>query len=192
MPSFHFRDFDRVIDEVHDLFDTWAEAGVFEPVLDDEGLDVLRLAVHEWIANLVQHAAFPRSHDVWLTVEAEGTVVRCVIEDTSTGFDFTDQVERQRSLLDRPSPSERGRGLLMLITCAEDLGYRPARPGVNQRVTFTICDRADGALGSLFRPADVAPAPVDGPSGDGAADGADVLAGDPVPTGAPSSSSASS
>ena len=168
MPSLHSCDFDRVIDEVHDLFDGWAEAGTFAAVLDDEGLDVLRLAVHEWVANLVQHASFPGSRDVWLTVEAEGDVVRCVVEDTSTGFDFTDQVERQREALGRPAPSERGRGLLMLITCAEDLGYRPARPGVNQRVTFTVRDRAEGALGALFRPADLA-SPDDAVSGDGAA-----------------------
>ena len=174
MPDLHFCDFDRVIDEVHDLFDGWAEAGTFGHVLEPEGLDVLRLAVHEWVANLVQHASFPGSHDVWLTVRAEGDLVRCVVEDTSTGFDFTDQVQRQRAVLDAPAPSERGRGLLMLITCAEDLGYRPARPGVNQRVTFTVRDRAEGALGALFRPADLAPADpaAADPSGDGAAQAA--------------------
>ena len=176
MPVSHFRDFDRVIDEVHALFDGWAEAGAFEPALDAEGLDVLRLAVHEWVANLVQHGSFPGARDVWLTVETEGDAVRCEVEDTSAGFDFTDQVERQRAVLDRPVPSERGRGLLMLITCADDLGYRPARAGVNQRVSFTVRGAADGALGDLFRPADAAPADVcparplasgDGALGDG-------------------------
>ena len=54
----------------------------------------------------------------------------------------------------------------MLIMCAEDLGYRPARPGVNQRVTFTVRDGSEGALGALFRPADLTAAP----SGDGLAD----------------------
>lgn len=165
MPSFHFRDFDRVIDQVHDLFDAWTEAGAFRPALEAEGLDVLRLAVHEWVANLVQHASFAGPRDVWLTVEAAGDVVRCTVEDTSDGFDFADQLERQREALDRPAPSERGRGLLMLITCAEDLGYRPARPGVNQRVTFTVRGRAGGALDVLFRAADRLPAA----GGDGAA-----------------------
>ncbi|MDT0632183.1 ATP-binding protein [Rubrivirga sp. S365] len=164
MPSFHFHDFDRVIDQVHDLFDAWAEADTFRPVLEAEGLDVLRLAVHEWVANLVQHASFPGSRDVWLTVEADGDGVRCAVEDSSAGFDFTDQLARQREALDRPAPSERGRGLLMLITCAEDLGYRPARPGVNQRVTFTVRGRAGGALDVLFRAADRLPSP----GGDGA------------------------
>ena len=185
VPAAHFRDLDRVIDEVHALFDGWAEAATFAPALDAEGLDVLRLAVHEWVANLVQHGSFPGPGDVWLRVEAEGDAVRCAIEDTSVGFDFSAQVERQRAILDRPAPSERGRGLLMLITCADDLGYRPARAGVNQRVTFTVRGAADGALGDLFRPADAAPADVCPahplPSGDGAAGDGVLSAGVPAP-----------
>ena len=146
---------DGAIDEVHALFDAWAEAGTFEPALDAEGLDVLRLAVHEWVANLVQHATFPGPVRIVLDVEAVEGGVRCAISDTSAGFDFVTTVERQKSALNAPAPSERGRGLLMLLKCADDLAFRGAAPDVEQRVAFTVHGAADGAIAPLFRPADL-------------------------------------
>ena len=43
----------------------------------------------------------------------------------------------------------------MLVTCAEELEFRPAAPGVRQRLAFAMRDPAGGDLAALFRPADL-------------------------------------
>lgn len=167
--SHHFTDLERVTDDVHALFDAWAAAGRFADVLGPEGADVLRLAVHEWVANLVQHASFPDGARISLDVEATGAAVRVAIEDSSAGFDFGRQLERQREILDAPAPSERGRGLLMLVTCAEDLAFRPAADGVAQRIAFSVRPPGDALFAPFFRDEDLATAPPPAYAGDGLA-----------------------
>ena len=156
-----FSDLDRITDEVHALFDVWAEEGRFDGALQPVGVDVLRLAVHEWVANLVQHAAFTGDVEVVLDVEVDGDAVRCSLEDSSAGFDFSSQIERQQALLDAPAPSERGRGLLMLVTCTEDLGFQQVAPDRRQRISFVVRDPGDDVFASLFEMAD-SNAPADG------------------------------
>ena len=170
-----FRDLDAVTDQVHALFDGWAEDGTFESALGEDGIDVMRLAVHEWVANLVQHAHFPDGVEISLEAAAEGDGVRCVIEDSSGGFDLAGQIEHQRSVLDAPAPSERGRGLLMLVTSTDALTYRPAGDGLRQRVAFVVRDPGEDFFAALFRPEDLATDPAFARSiGDG-------QAGEPVP-----------
>jgi serine/threonine-protein kinase RsbW len=178
MPLYHFNRLDHAIDEVHALFDAWAENGDLDASLDEDGASVLRLAVHEWIANLVQHAAFPGGPEITLEIQPEAQTVQCSIEDSSVGFDFAGQVEQQHAILDAPAPSERGRGLLMLITCTEALAFQPATPGVRQRIAFRVRTGTGAALFEpLFRDEDLAAdftligtLPPDAPhSGDGAA-----------------------
>jgi serine/threonine-protein kinase RsbW len=156
MATFHFHDLDRAIDEVHVLFDAWAEGGDFSQALDAEGLDVLRLAVHEWVANLVQHARFEGTPSIELTVEAEPDVVHCSITDSSCGFDFASQIETQRAVLEAPAPSERGRGLLMLVTCTEALLFVPMQDGHLQHIAFDVRRSTASYLAALFRPEDLA------------------------------------
>lgn len=158
MPAYRFRDLGRVVDDVHALFDQWGKEGRFADTLDPSAVEVLRLAVHEWVANLVQHAAFGRRRpEIRLRVERAGRAapgLRCVIEDNSDGFDFASQVSRQERLVGAPEPSERGRGLLMLLACAEDLTYEPAGKR-RQRLAFRIlphpeADAPGAALAPLF------------------------------------------
>ena len=157
MPSYAFTDFDRTIDQLHELMDGWAEAGIFSDVLGEEGMHVFRLVVHEWVANLLQHATYAQERKLVLTVWQDGDALRCSVEDTSLGFDMLGQVEHQRDVLDAPAPSERGRGLLMLVTCAEDLEFRMAADGVRQRIAFALRDPVRGNLAKFFRPADLLP-----------------------------------
>ena len=154
-----FTDLDAVTDQVHALFDGWAHAGTFATALGTDGADVMRLAVHEWVANLVQHARFPGDVEITLEARAEGDGVRCAIEDTSRGFDLAGQIERQRSVMDAPAPSERGRGLLMLVSSTSGLAYRPAGDGVRQRIEFVVRDPGADFFAALFRPEDLAADP---------------------------------
>ena len=170
-----FRDLSTIIDGVHALIDGWAESDALAPALDRDGIEVLRLALHEWIANLVQHAAFPNGVEIVVRVEPDDESVFCAVEDSSVGFDFAGQVERQQAILDAPAPSERGRGLLMLITCTENLSFQPAAAGSRQCVSFRVRGAATAPLlASLFRPEDLV--------GEGAFDGgpldADAFADD--------------
>ena len=174
-----FRDLTTVVDGVHALIDGWAETGALAPALDADGIEVLRLAVHEWIANLVQHAAFPQGVEIVVEVEADGESVYCAVEDSSAGFDFAGQVERQQAILDAPAPSERGRGLLMLITCTESLAFQPAAPGHRQCVSFRVRSATVAPLfETLFRPEDLVGDPFDGDPFDG--DSFDATAFDAV------------
>ncbi|MEM6286852.1 MAG: ATP-binding protein [Bacteroidota bacterium] len=160
-----FFDLATVTDEFHALFDAWAEAGRFHGTLQDESVDVLRLAIHEWIANLVQHATFRGDVEISLALQLTGAGVSCSIEDTSMGFDFAGQVEHQRAVLDAPAPSERGRGLLMLEKCTEALDYTEAADGQRQRIAFTVRDLGEEIFAPLFASATRNDRPSYAPSG---------------------------
>ena len=123
--SRRYDDIGSIVDDVHALFATFEESSEEHLPLDYFTTQVLKLAVHEWIANLVQHADFggvkPR---VRLSLIPENGRVRCVIEDNSRGFDFVTQSVHQRHQLDKaPHPPDRGRGLLMMIACTENISY---------------------------------------------------------------------
>jgi len=150
MSTHRFTNLHSVVDEVHALFDVWSDTATLQPPLNCDGEIVLRLAVHEWIANLVQHAAFQDSSiEICLEVRVQEEVVEVSIEDTSQGFDLLGQLEEQSMLLNAPAPSERGRGLLMLITCTESLAYRPASEGC-QKLSFTLRNPDDAIFAGLF------------------------------------------
>ena len=157
MPSTTFDDFDHAIDLLHERLDDWDSDGTLTGIIGADGVSVLRLMIHEWVANLVQHATFLGAHEIVLEIDAELDAIRCTIEDSSAGFDFAAQVEHQQAVLEAPAPSERGRGLLMLVTCAEELAYRPATNRKRQRVSFVLHDPVQGNLAPLFHDATLLP-----------------------------------
>ena len=155
MRTHTFHHLGSVVDDLHDLLDDWTEDGTLRPALDRDGEIVLRLAVHEWVANLVQHAAFTQPEtEIRLSIEVEPGGVYVEMEDTSCGFDLLGQIEAQSAILDAPAPSERGRGLLMLITCTESLDYRRASEN-RQRLSFRLENPGEAVFAGLFRIADL-------------------------------------
>jgi serine/threonine-protein kinase RsbW len=138
-----FRDLGSVMDDLHEAFEEWANAGTLCPPLDPFSMEVLKFAIHEWVANLVQHADFgARTPLIQLAIQPNGERVCCAIEDNSRGFDFELQLDHQRDAVATATPPERGRGLLMLIACTEDLRYRqpsgPASADARHRLEFSI------------------------------------------------------
>ncbi|MEM8599305.1 MAG: ATP-binding protein [Bacteroidota bacterium] len=134
-----------VIDEVHGLFAHWQEAGTFEPPLNGFMLEVVKLAVHEWIANLVQHAQFgDTAPEIALSLWPGDTRLRCTIEDNSRGFDLQHQLTLQALHVSGEQPPDRGRGLLMVMACTHDLSYATTPEG-RQRLEFWI-DSTDDDL----------------------------------------------
>jgi serine/threonine-protein kinase RsbW len=139
--KYRFRDLDTLIEEVHRLFDEGDFAESLSPVLDAQSVDLMKLAVHEWLANLVQHARFETDQpSVQFEVRPNGTMVECVIEDNSSGFNFGSHLSARRSLLE--AFPERGMGLLMLNACTEGLSYRQIDENQN-RLEFAVSANRD-------------------------------------------------
>ena len=145
----HFQDLDTVIDQVHALFDTWEGDDYLPPSFNVAMLYQLKLAVHEWLANLVQHANFETdTTDVTLKVEPAGDQLYCVIEDNSDGFVLDSHLNVEPEYLD--SLPERGMGLLILKICTEDLSYQRNEAGGYNRLEFYVSAEQDPWLGTQF------------------------------------------
>lgn len=122
-----FHDLDEVIDEVHALFRQWDREGLFYPPATPMLLERVKLAVHEWIANLVQHADFDEENvEICLSMRNCGGRLRCTIEDNSSGFDMNERKESGRRLLRDllETLPERGMGLMLVEASTEDLTYQ--------------------------------------------------------------------
>lgn len=143
-----FIELNQVIDELHGLFEEWERADALLSHLDPDTIQLFRLAVHEWVANLVQHADFgERQPTITMDVIPNGRRVRCVIEDNSDGFPFPEQIDVQRNAL-TPFP-ERGMGLLMLNAATEYFEYSETDDG-RRRLEFTVSSDADSCLDIPF------------------------------------------
>lgn len=148
-----FHDIDLVTEKVHNLFDRWVRSTGSGDSKNKYGLLVAKLAVHEWIANLVQHAAFNVEPPlIRLVVSPRPSGLHCMVEDNSEGFDFKAQVAEQSRRLNGPEPSERGRGLLMMLACTEDFAYETCGEGL-QRVEFVVRPPVDSDEMPSFFPA---------------------------------------
>lgn len=147
----------QAVDDIHALVDSLHTHSVARRTLDDVSIDVLKIAVHEWVANLIQHADFSeRAPRVRITLTPHGHRMRCTIDDNSRGFDFASQVLQQDHLVNgAPAPPDRGRGLLIIIACTEDLRYRPRwRSGdygpdddLRQRLEFWVDGQLSASAG---------------------------------------------
>ena len=121
--TLRFSDSEKIIDSVHSLFEQWEEENTLGSTLDATTLQRLKLAVHEWLANLIQHADFQhREPCVGLTLNPNGRYLNVAIDDNSEGFDLDGHLSARREVLD--SFPERGMGLLMIKSCTTDLQYR--------------------------------------------------------------------
>lgn len=131
-----FSDLNVVIDHLHHLFDQWSSNGFFSPLLGQDTIHRVRLAVHEWVANLVQHGDFrDRVPEIRIDVQPNGQSVKCIIEDNSEGFDLNINLQIRESMIERLP--ERGMGLLMLQACTEDLEYTRVENGL-YRLVFSV------------------------------------------------------
>lgn len=145
--TYRFSDLCSVIDHVHALFTQWEQTAVHTEA-NVQALHRVKLAAHEWLANLVQHATFnEREPEICFAVHLNGEQIDCTIEDNSDGFDLESHLlERSTSL--EPYP-ERGMGLLMLNACTDALAYQSVDHNRN-RLTFTITANKDPWLDIPF------------------------------------------
>ncbi len=145
-----YSDLERAIDEVRALLDRWSgrQGGAGEPVPDPQALRYAQLILHEWLANLLQHARFEeRTPDVRIRVRTDGAGLTGWVTDNSTGFDLAERLRQQQSR--SPSLPERGMGLRIIRACAADFSYRQDENG-RYRFTFSIPADHDPWLSTLF------------------------------------------
>lgn len=141
----HLEDPESAVDSAHALFEE-LERKTPSAQLSTSLIDRARLAVHEWLANLAQHADFPeRAAEVVLTVKPGQQQLTCVIEDNSTGLDLRFQgLDTNFRMAERPPGlqplPERGMGLALIRACAHELSYERLGPDRHQ---LTLCIRAD-------------------------------------------------
>ncbi len=143
-----FSDTDTLIERVHCVFAALEKDEALPGWLDARTVGHLRLATHEWLANLVQHADFDdRRPDISITVQPKASGVECVIEDNSEGFDLNGHLDANQDILD--AFPERGMGLLMIKACTEQLCYTDLG-GTRHRLTFLVSSEQDPWLNIPF------------------------------------------
>lgn len=86
---------------------------------ESDGWQLLRLSLHEWAANMLQHASFEaRRPRLAAFIKKVGNRVEAIIEDNSGGFDV--HAVPQANFLQFP---DRGMGITLLRMCSEHLDY---------------------------------------------------------------------
>ena len=116
---------DKIIDRLQELFDQWEVQDIFPLSVRPEMLHRARLATHEWIAHLVQHAHFEeRVPQIALSVWVEDERLCCQIADNSSGFPMEAYPSIQLSD-DYEVMPERGMSWLLIQACTRTCVYRP-------------------------------------------------------------------
>lgn len=142
-----YTDLDRAIDEVRSFSDEWPVANKYAS-LDEETLHCTCLVLHEWIANLHQHAHFQEAPPtVEIQLSYENRHLSCTVVDNSEGFELEDYLPDQDDDSD-PLP-ERGMGLRIIKTCTDEFSYTPTDDGLHC-FEFTIPSDHNPWLNTLF------------------------------------------
>ena len=142
-----YTDLDRAIDEVRSLSDEWI-ASRQNGVPDDEAIHCACLVLHEWIANLHQHAHFRDDPPtVKVRLSCEDRHIFCTVSDNSEGFELDAHLPTEDD--DLESLPERGMGLRIIKSCTDDFSYAPAEDGL-YRFEFIIPSDHDPWLNTLF------------------------------------------
>ncbi len=156
-------DLGTVIDRTHECFDCWQREQVFAAAAGEEALERIRLAVHEWVANLVQHAEFNgRDAEVHVRVWLEGLHLCCEIKDNSEGFYWKAVArpgELERHIRTLP---DRGMGLLLLQASTDELDYQREGNGccrLQMRVRTEYVEPGGDSSTALLPPAAQMPLP---------------------------------
>lgn len=137
----HFNDLECAIEYAHALFENW-ELRV-PPSLRSSGSMRCRakLSVHEWLANLMQHADFEeRTPQVVLTVRGGPNHIHCIMEDNSEGFDIGAHAQERPYLFD--AFPERGMGLQFIVASTDAFSYEQMPNGWH-RLEFYITSEQD-------------------------------------------------
>ena len=143
-----YSDLDRALDEVRSVLHDWSTTLDETSAPSGETIRYTQLVLHEWIANLLQHADFAgRSPSIEIRLTTHKRHVTCTVVDNSEGFDLEDRLpERDEAMEELP---ERGMGLRIIDACTGELSYTSPEAGTC-RFEFSIPADHDPWLSMLF------------------------------------------
>lgn len=143
-----FSDLERALNTTHSFFEDWIDEERASDPPDTEMLHHARLVLHEWLANLVQHADFQeRTPEVFIRVHPGENKIHGSVVDNSKGFPLAHRLETQTTNA-LPFP-ERAMGLRFIRACTESLSYDRTDDGRYQ-FTFSISIDHTPWLSNLF------------------------------------------
>ena len=143
-----YSDLDRALDEVRSILEEWLASLDEDTLPDSETIRYTQLVLHEWIANLLQHADFDdRAPVVEIRLSADGQHVHCTVVDNSEGFELADRLpSKDETMEDLP---ERGMGLRIINACTTQLSYSSEDSNLHH-LEFSIPGDHDPWLSMLF------------------------------------------
>lgn len=143
-----YNDLDRALDEVRSVLEEWVAEQDEATSPSDETVRYTQLVLHEWIANLLQHANFcDRSPTVQIRLTSENRHVTCVVIDNSEGFNLMERLPSEEDVTD--DLPERGMGLRIINACTDHLSYTDTESS-RHRFEFSIPADHDPWLSMLF------------------------------------------
>jgi len=143
-----YTDLDRALDEVRSTLEEWLDEQDEAAAPNAETVRYTQLVLHEWIANLLQHANFQnRTPTVEIRLASENRHVTCVVFDNSEGFNLVERLPSQEETMD--NLPERGMGLRIINACTDRLSYTSTESG-RHRFEFSIPADHDPWLSMLF------------------------------------------
>lgn len=143
-----YTDLNRALDEVRSILEEWSASLEEKSAPDAETVRYTQLVLHEWIANLLQHADFrDRPPTVEIRLGTENRHIICTVTDNSEGFDLAEQLPTQEEMMD--DLPERGMGLRIINACTDSLSYTSTEAG-RHRFEFSIPADHDPWLSMLF------------------------------------------
>ena len=143
-----YSDLDHALDEVRTVIAEWSASIDASAEPSGETVRYTQLVLHEWIANLLQHADFDgHPPAIRIRLACKQQHIRCVVVDNSLGFDLSDRLPAEQEAMD--DLPERGMGLRIIDACTDDLAYAPTDDG-RHRFEFSIPADHDPWLSMLF------------------------------------------
>lgn len=107
----------------------------------------VQLVMHEWLANLVRHAAFSEPPRVSVRVLLNQATAQCEVTDNSRGFDLSSVLADMQT---DPAPfPESGMGLRIIDACTTTLSYRRVS-GLHHCFTASVPYDHDPWMNVLF------------------------------------------
>lgn len=138
----HHDDVAILAERAHQLISGWdvRTASFRAAAVHEDTLHYARMAIHEWVANLVQHANFDtRTPRIIISLWSDGRRLHGFIEDNSEGF--APEKHMHGSIEERVhTMPERGMGLLLVKASTEFMNYRRVTRG-RYRFEFSVLAR---------------------------------------------------
>lgn len=143
-----YTNLDRALNEVRSALEQWVAQQDETLAPGAETIRYTQLVLHEWIANLLQHASFcDRTPHVQIRLSCENRHITCVVLDNSEGFDLAEELPSRGETMD--TLPERGMGLRIINACTDTLSYTTTASGLH-RFEFSIPADHDPWLSMLF------------------------------------------